>query len=192
MATPKQTDPQFKLRLPFALKEKIEAAASQNNRSINAEMVDRLETSFEGPVVLPRGLARRVEVYAASQGRTLSDEVILTLARRFPEARSPDKRFAEILAILSGLRHRDQTDTVFDKFTVEVLRQLRSISDGEIQVDPETKERVSSALENWEEDLYNAGMAHATFGMSEQEIENYVRTGDDRVIIDPVFKEDEK
>lgn len=43
MATPKQTDPQFKLRMPLALKEIIEAAAVKNNRSMNAEMVGRLE-----------------------------------------------------------------------------------------------------------------------------------------------------
>ncbi|EKF40158.1 hypothetical protein NA8A_22356 [Nitratireductor indicus C115] len=43
MATPKQTDPQFKLRLPAALKDEIEEAARTNNRTMNAEIVDRLE-----------------------------------------------------------------------------------------------------------------------------------------------------
>lgn len=47
MATPKQTDPQFKLRLPLELKERIEKAAVTNNRSMNAEIVDRLEQSFD-------------------------------------------------------------------------------------------------------------------------------------------------
>lgn len=43
MATPKQTDPQFKLRLTPMLRDEIEAAAAAHNRSMNAEIVDRLE-----------------------------------------------------------------------------------------------------------------------------------------------------
>lgn len=48
MATPKQTDPQFKLRMPKYLKDLIDRAAEENNRSINAEIVERLEASFSG------------------------------------------------------------------------------------------------------------------------------------------------
>ncbi|WP_120430150.1 Arc family DNA-binding protein [Acinetobacter baylyi] len=36
-----------RLRVPPELKEKIEKAAEENNRSQSAEMVDRLEKSFE-------------------------------------------------------------------------------------------------------------------------------------------------
>lgn len=39
-------DPQFRIRLPIELKEKIEAAAKGNNRSLNAEIVFRLDASF--------------------------------------------------------------------------------------------------------------------------------------------------
>ncbi|HEJ8029426.1 TPA: Arc family DNA-binding protein [Serratia marcescens] len=39
-------DPQFRLRLPAELKEKIEDAAKDNNRSLNAEIVFRLDASF--------------------------------------------------------------------------------------------------------------------------------------------------
>lgn len=46
MAQPTQTDPQFKLRLPAALKDRIESAAAKNNRSMNAEMVAALEDAF--------------------------------------------------------------------------------------------------------------------------------------------------
>lgn len=44
-------DPQFKLRLPPELKARIDQAATENHRSINAEIVARLEQSFphEGP-----------------------------------------------------------------------------------------------------------------------------------------------
>ncbi|RWL19752.1 MAG: Arc family DNA-binding protein [Mesorhizobium sp.] len=50
MATPKQTDPQFKLRLPSALKDRIDAAAIANNRSINAEIVATLEEKYPAPI----------------------------------------------------------------------------------------------------------------------------------------------
>lgn len=41
-----RTDPQFNLRLHQSLKDKIDNAAQSNNRSINSEIVARLEKSF--------------------------------------------------------------------------------------------------------------------------------------------------
>lgn len=46
---PKQTDPQFKLRMTPEIKDAIEAAAKANNRSMNAEILSRLEDSFKKP-----------------------------------------------------------------------------------------------------------------------------------------------
>lgn len=43
---PKQTDPQFKLRLPPDLKDALEAAAQRNNRSVSAEILARLADTF--------------------------------------------------------------------------------------------------------------------------------------------------
>lgn len=40
-------DPQTKLRLPPELKARIEQSAKEHNRSMNADMVARLEKSFE-------------------------------------------------------------------------------------------------------------------------------------------------
>ncbi|MEI7367175.1 Arc family DNA-binding protein [Pectobacterium sp. 1950-15] len=39
-------DPQFRIRLPIELKEKIEESAKANSRSLNAEIVQRLDVSF--------------------------------------------------------------------------------------------------------------------------------------------------
>lgn len=39
-------DPQLRIRLPYELKEKIEGSAKANNRSMNAEIVQRLESSL--------------------------------------------------------------------------------------------------------------------------------------------------
>lgn len=44
---PRQTDPQFKLRLTPILKERIEKAAEQNSRSMNGEILDRLDWTFD-------------------------------------------------------------------------------------------------------------------------------------------------
>jgi len=40
-------DPQLKIRLPLELKEKITESAAEYGRSINSEVVARLEQSFE-------------------------------------------------------------------------------------------------------------------------------------------------
>lgn len=40
-------DPHFRLRIPEGLLEKVQAAASEHKRSATAEIVDRLERSFE-------------------------------------------------------------------------------------------------------------------------------------------------
>lgn len=42
-----RNDPQMNLRLPVDLKEQIEDAAAKNNRTLTAEVVDRLQQSFE-------------------------------------------------------------------------------------------------------------------------------------------------
>lgn len=43
-----QSDPQYKLRLPERLRDKIKESASTHNRSMNADIVARLEDSFSG------------------------------------------------------------------------------------------------------------------------------------------------
>lgn len=39
-------DPQLRIRLPTELKEKVELSAKENNRSMNAEIVQRLERTY--------------------------------------------------------------------------------------------------------------------------------------------------
>jgi plasmid stability protein len=40
-------DPHFRLRLPEELRERIRVCAEQNHRSMTAEIVERLETTFD-------------------------------------------------------------------------------------------------------------------------------------------------
>ena len=50
-----RTDPQTNIRLPFELKERLGAAARANTRTMNAEILNRLEASFSS--VEPTALA---------------------------------------------------------------------------------------------------------------------------------------
>lgn len=45
-------DAQMKIRLPVTLKEQIEEAARKSNRSLNGEILSRLEFSFAADVVV--------------------------------------------------------------------------------------------------------------------------------------------
>ena len=67
----KQTDPQFKLRMPAELKAQLEDAAAQNKRSTTAEIIARLEASFE-------------------QGFTFADAIVIV-----DEAHRSEPRFSE-------------------------------------------------------------------------------------------------
>lgn len=51
MVQPTQTDPQFKLRLPAGLHARLKVSAETNNRSMNAEIVQRLEASLSQSVI---------------------------------------------------------------------------------------------------------------------------------------------
>ncbi|MGG5223529.1 Arc family DNA-binding protein [Pseudomonas syringae pv. coryli] len=44
-----RSDPQFNLRIPEALRDLVMVAAKQNKRSATAEILDRLERSFNEP-----------------------------------------------------------------------------------------------------------------------------------------------
>lgn len=47
MAIPTRDDPQFKLRIPRDLKALLEMSAASNSRSVTAEIIARLQMSFE-------------------------------------------------------------------------------------------------------------------------------------------------
>ncbi|ABM32304.1 Arc family DNA-binding protein [Paracidovorax citrulli] len=69
----KQTDPQYKLRIPPDLKEQIETAAKESGRSMNAEIVARLEDSFaarnDGTVLAAMDVVRREWELSATVNR---------------------------------------------------------------------------------------------------------------------------
>ncbi|THV13847.1 Arc family DNA-binding protein [Rhizobium rhizophilum] len=70
-------DLHFRLRIPEELKNKVEEASAQNGRSMTAEMVDRLELSFnEGS---RQDYSRRVDLLLDNEAR-LRDAVTRAVA----------------------------------------------------------------------------------------------------------------
>lgn len=59
-------DPHFRLRIPDQLKKQIESAAAEHSRSINAEIIRRLENSL-----LNRGLSSLDEIAQAFEKRLI-------------------------------------------------------------------------------------------------------------------------
>lgn len=69
---------QFKLNLPVKLREQLGEAASQLSRSVSAEMIARLEASFERDQIQAEALAdldQVMEAVASLEGRVRDLEV---------------------------------------------------------------------------------------------------------------------
>lgn len=64
-------DPQFKLRMPVALRDQAEQSARASGRSLNAELVARLEASYLGgdtsTNLIPASRARELALMARSE-----------------------------------------------------------------------------------------------------------------------------
>ena len=91
-----RTDPQVNLRIPAELKEQIDAAAEQNKRSMNAEVVARLQRSLDekateslGPLLvrLERSLgAAEVELARAEIAAGIVAELLLNANLELPDS----------------------------------------------------------------------------------------------------------
>jgi tRNA 2-selenouridine synthase SelU len=91
----KQTDPQYKLRIPQDLKDRIEQAAKLSGRSMNAEIVKRLQGSYQTDA---QGQASAASLQCAEPSATYSlSKGIQALERmekrleRIEQAILPDK-----------------------------------------------------------------------------------------------------
>ena len=93
-------DPQLKLRLTEELKERVTTAAREGNRSVNAEIVDRLEKSFRKlPDVSVAPIGEKSEVFfskyyesvleqigSLKKLQVLAEHTLLTMAHAIREA----------------------------------------------------------------------------------------------------------
>jgi len=91
MAAPKQTDPQFKLRMPQALKNDLDRAVEASGRTLNAEIVWRLEASFSTwpRVSVDEWIMERVNA-ASPALRVGAEAQINTLVEGFLDKQFPD------------------------------------------------------------------------------------------------------
>lgn len=67
-----KTDLQVNFRMPADLKAKLEGAAKENHRSLTAEVVARLESTFSPPI--PRSSEQDGELFHEGIGPTVSYE----------------------------------------------------------------------------------------------------------------------
>ncbi|GGW23744.1 Arc family DNA-binding protein [Vreelandella hamiltonii] len=66
-------------RLPYSLYEKLKAEAELNHRSLNAELIARLEQSFEGSA--PDGLGKMTAHEFLEQQRTTAKQYLEVLEK---------------------------------------------------------------------------------------------------------------
>ncbi|WP_136685700.1 Arc family DNA-binding protein [Falsirhodobacter xinxiangensis] len=64
MATVGRGADQYTVRFPDGLRDKIKNAADTNNRSMNAEIVARLEASFDAGIADPADVVRIMKMIA--------------------------------------------------------------------------------------------------------------------------------
>ncbi|GKS85840.1 hypothetical protein AVMA1855_16830 [Acidovorax sp. SUPP1855] len=62
-----RTDPQLNFRIPFELRDRLDEAATENNRSLTRELIARLEQSFQGPELGPGALREKLMLAIALQ-----------------------------------------------------------------------------------------------------------------------------
>ncbi|MDE1487403.1 Arc family DNA-binding protein [Xenorhabdus bovienii] len=70
-------DPQLRIRLPIELKEKIEETAKANSRSMNAEIVQRLDISFLNEPPTGELISAKDAAHIASKAKKELSVVIL-------------------------------------------------------------------------------------------------------------------
>ncbi|AVR88999.1 Arc family DNA-binding protein [Thauera aromatica] len=95
---PSRTADQFVVRFPDGMRDRLKEAAHANGRSMNAEIVARLQASFEQPAPANIRLIDRI-----SDSPSIVDEIAAKLAQMTPE------QLARPLAdILEDLRHTQE------------------------------------------------------------------------------------
>lgn len=111
-------DPQLRIRLPVELKEKIEDSAKANNRSMNAEIVQRLDGSFMAEVSDDEVISAEEAIQIVSKARDELSGIIFK--RTFSEINKKVRIGHTTFHIhlddleLDGLSDED-FDTVFQK-----------------------------------------------------------------------------
>lgn len=144
-------DLHFRLRIPEHLKHQIEEEAERHERSMTAEIVARLEESFQGPVVLPEGLRERIRVYAERHERTVDDEVLRLLEREFPVQWPLEDRL-DYLTDMLAIFKTGMKDERVGQFMAELEETLNGVVSGKVTgVDIHERDRIASFWSQYQE-----------------------------------------
>ncbi|WP_320199875.1 Arc family DNA-binding protein [Agrobacterium sp. rho-13.3] len=98
---------QMKIRLPKTLKEQIEASALEGNRSLNAEIVSRLQNSYPDVAWEAENRQRRAMKQTVLAGPTFIEREIETLRAQLRVEEGERVRVREeVAALISALEAR--------------------------------------------------------------------------------------
>lgn len=118
-------DSQFKLRLPAVLREQIELAAQESKRSLNAEIVARLEEShFRNGQVDAIPSARKARELAAQSRKRTAVEVRKEVLSELQIAINKGSSIAHVDLRDMGLD--EMSDSEHDEITGEICRELEA------------------------------------------------------------------
>lgn len=145
----KQTDPQFKLRIPAQLKDDIERSAEANNRSMNAEIVTRLENRTPTASIPPFGLRMQpelkaqIEEAARANNRSMNSEIVSRLSDKF------------MLRLPGDMRDRVKTlaDRNDRSMNTEIVARLADSLDDDPLPDTVTIDDITRMLAKMQRDM---------------------------------------
>jgi predicted DNA-binding protein len=119
-------DPQLRIRLPIELKEKIEETAKANSRSMNAEIVQRLDVSFLNEPITEELISAKDAVHIASKAREELSGVILK--RTFNEINKKIRiGHTQFCVSLDDLELEILDEDEFDSMLKPTLDQLKDL-----------------------------------------------------------------
>ncbi len=180
-------DLHFRLRIPEDLKKKVEAAAEANGQSMTAEMVARLNQSFDVPVSLPEDLLARISLYADRQGRSANDEILRLLEREYPAQWELVDRMEHLANLLATLAS-GKADERINQFVTDMQETVQGIVSGRIKgVDEAVRDEVASLWSQYknrlEEIEYDNQQAQYALDEEEERIQRL--TGGTEKFADP-------
>ena len=120
-----RTDPQFNVRMPADLKEKIEEAAKSSGRSINAEIITRLESTLldqSEDVLLP---AEKARMLADSSKEKLPNNILRVAASQIRHAVSLGRTSAFL--DISEFELDSMDDDVYEEISESVIQKLKHL-----------------------------------------------------------------
>lgn len=138
---PSERQQRFIVRMPDGMRERIKIAAERNGRSMNAEIVARLDESFLDAVRLPDDLRVRIESSANNNQRSVSGEVLQVLNQYFP----PEPSVYELLDSIDMFVRWSKNPSAppYKRPLIDAIRELQWRLERGIEFDPTEREVLS-------------------------------------------------